>query len=84
MSTRELEEYADGSRKRVNSVVFGSGDGVRSVECNGSTYPAAMRSQDGRLWRDAMAKAGLEMEETGTRPATIYFLAQKRAAVAAR
>ena len=50
VSMRELEEYANGSRKRVQSIVFGSGDGVRSVECNGSTYPAAMRSQDGRLW----------------------------------
>jgi SAM-dependent methyltransferase len=41
-------------------------------------------SQDGRLWREAMDKAGLEMTETGTRPATVYFLAHKRAALAAR
>jgi signal transduction histidine kinase/ligand-binding sensor domain-containing protein len=47
---RELEEVAAGRLKRVQPVVFGAGDGVRSVECNGSTYPAAMRSRDGRLW----------------------------------
>ena len=37
------------SPTRVTSDVYGAGDGVRSVECNGSTYPAAMRSRDGRL-----------------------------------
>ena len=46
----ELEAVAAGKRSRVTSEVYGAGDGVRSVECNGSTYPAAMRSRDGRLW----------------------------------
>jgi len=50
VSARELDEVAEGKRKRVSSAVYGAGDGVRSVECNGSVYPSAMRSRDGRLW----------------------------------
>ena len=50
VSVRELEEVAAGKRARVTSTVFGSGDGVRSVECNGSVFPSAMRTRDGRLW----------------------------------
>jgi len=50
VDTRELNELAAGKRTRVTSHVFDAGDGARSVECNGSTFPAAMRSRDGRLW----------------------------------
>jgi len=50
VDARELNEVASHKRARVTSRVFDAGDGARSVECNGSIYPSAMRSRDGRLW----------------------------------
>jgi signal transduction histidine kinase/ligand-binding sensor domain-containing protein len=46
----EMQELADGKRKRVTSTVYGYGDGMRSVQCNGSVYPSGFRTRDGRLW----------------------------------
>jgi SAM-dependent methyltransferase len=36
------------------------------------------QSQNVARWRDALAKAGFTVVETGTKPATLYFLAQRR------
>lgn len=41
-------------------------------------------SENAQRWREAMNDVGLEMVETGTRPATVYFLARKRTTLAAR
>jgi len=49
-SRAELNAYADGKRDRITPVAFGSGDGIRSVQCNGSVSPSAVRARDGRLW----------------------------------
>jgi diguanylate cyclase (GGDEF)-like protein len=49
VSRRELHEVADGKRSRVNPVVYGTADGMRSAECNGGS-PAGWRTRDGRLW----------------------------------
>src|SRR5262245_19707885 len=48
----ELEEYATGTRTSIASVVYGTTDGMKSAECNGSgnAQPAGWRSRDGRLW----------------------------------
>jgi len=50
VSQQELEEVADGRRKRVESTVYGTEDGMRSAECTGGTSPAGIRTRDGRLW----------------------------------
>jgi signal transduction histidine kinase/ligand-binding sensor domain-containing protein len=47
---RELTAFAEGKGKRIHPSVFGIADGARSVECNGSVHPSAIRSRDGRLW----------------------------------
>ena len=47
---RELEEVAQGMRLAVTSVSYGVGDGLRSLDCNKGTQPAAWKSRDGRLW----------------------------------
>ena len=47
---RELEEVAQGTRRAVTSVSYGVGDGLRSLDCNKGTQPAAWKSRDGRLW----------------------------------
>jgi len=45
----ELEEFADGRRKMVNSFSYGSFDGMLSRECNGAN-PAGTKANDGRIW----------------------------------
>lgn len=45
-----LNEFLDGRRKGVQSVVYGTADGMRSAECNGNTQPAGWRARDGSLW----------------------------------
>jgi len=46
----DLDAVAAERQTRVSARVFGLGDGMRSVECNGSAQPAGLRAQDGRLW----------------------------------
>ena len=47
---KQLDDYADGKRKSVDSTIFGYGDGMRNLQCNGSVYPSGIRTRDGRLW----------------------------------
>ncbi len=46
----ELDAVADGMATRVTSVAYGTADGMRGVECNGSVTPAGWRMGDGALW----------------------------------
>ena len=48
----ELEAYAAGQRTRIASASYGTADGMKSSECNGSgnAQPAGWRSRDGKLW----------------------------------
>ncbi|MFH1842380.1 MAG: two-component regulator propeller domain-containing protein [bacterium] len=46
----ELEAYARGEIDRLHSVTYGTADGMKSRECNGSAQPAGTRTRDGRLW----------------------------------
>lgn len=46
---QELNEVAEGQRKYVTSVAYNSYDGLRSTEV-AAGKPAAIRSDDGRLW----------------------------------
>ncbi len=46
----QLKELAERRRKTVSGSSFGYADGMRSVQCNGSVYPSAARTRDGRLW----------------------------------
>lgn len=46
----ELQEFADGRRRRVHSVLFGETDGLLNAETNGGFQPAAWKDQRGRLW----------------------------------
>jgi signal transduction histidine kinase/ligand-binding sensor domain-containing protein/DNA-binding response OmpR family regulator len=52
VSLAGLEAYAAGQRLRIESVSYGTADGMKSSECNGSgnAQPAGWRSRDGRLW----------------------------------
>jgi ligand-binding sensor domain-containing protein/two-component sensor histidine kinase len=50
VAKRELEEVAQGTRRVVTSFSYGIEDGLRTVDCNRGTQPAAWKSRDGRLW----------------------------------
>ena len=47
---RELNEFAEGKIARIGSVGYGTGDGMRSSECNGGRQPASLTDKDGRFW----------------------------------
>jgi ligand-binding sensor domain-containing protein/signal transduction histidine kinase/CheY-like chemotaxis protein len=46
----ELDDVLDGRRPSLSPVSFGTGDGMRSAECNGGLQPAGWKTRDGRLW----------------------------------
>lgn len=50
ISLAELNDYADGRRRSVNSIAYGIGDGMRATECNGGGQPAGWKDSDGNLW----------------------------------
>jgi ligand-binding sensor domain-containing protein/signal transduction histidine kinase len=47
---RSVEEVEDGRRARIDAVLYGKSDGMKTSECNNAGAPAAWRGRDGRLW----------------------------------
>ncbi len=47
---KALADFAEGRANSVASVSFGTSDGMRSSECNGSAQPAGWKARDGTLW----------------------------------
>jgi DNA-binding NarL/FixJ family response regulator len=50
VSRRQLDDFADGKIRAVNSIVYGKSDGMLNPECNGGYQPAGIRARDGKLW----------------------------------
>lgn len=50
VSLADLDAYAEGKIAVLPTTRFGVDDGMRSVQCNGSVSPSAIRTRDGRLW----------------------------------
>jgi signal transduction histidine kinase/ligand-binding sensor domain-containing protein/DNA-binding response OmpR family regulator len=52
VSLEDLEAYAAGRRTRIVTISYGTADGMKSSECNGSgnAQPAGWRSRNGTLW----------------------------------
>ena len=46
----ELNECADGHASVVHPLVYGTGDGMPTLECSGGFQPASCWTDDGRLW----------------------------------
>jgi hypothetical protein len=46
----ELDDFIEGRRTSVTSEVYGTSDGMRSRECNGTSQPAGWKAKDGSLW----------------------------------
>jgi len=49
-SRKELNDFADGKIESVTSVVYGTGDGMKTDECNGGGQPSGWKTRDGKLW----------------------------------
>jgi ligand-binding sensor domain-containing protein len=50
VAKREFNDYADGKIHSLNSVVYGTKDGLNTAECNGGFQPSSCKSRDGHLW----------------------------------
>jgi ligand-binding sensor domain-containing protein/signal transduction histidine kinase len=46
----ELDQCADGQIPSVHPLIYGTGDGMPTLECSGGFQPAAFRTSDGQLW----------------------------------
>ncbi len=50
VAKQSLNELMDGKRETVESVSYGTADGMKSFECNGGYQPSAIKTRDGKLW----------------------------------
>ena len=46
----ELNQCADGQTQSVRPLVYGTGDGMPTLECSGGFQPASCRTDNGQLW----------------------------------
>ncbi len=49
VSKKELDDVADGKKPMLSSVVYGTADGMESVECDATGFPDACRTHDGKI-----------------------------------
>ncbi len=50
VAVRSLDDFAAGLTGQISSFTYGTGDGMKSRECNGGFQPAGWRRRDGSLW----------------------------------
>ncbi len=55
----DLDRFASKKITRIPGLVYGTGDGMGSSECNGGFQPAGWKTQDGRLWFPTMHGAAV-------------------------
>jgi signal transduction histidine kinase len=54
VSRRELNAFAEGRASSITSVVYGTKDGLATLECNGGRQPSGLKTADGKLWFPTM------------------------------
>ncbi len=54
VSRRELNDFAEGRARSINSTVYGMKDGLATLECNGGRQPSGLKTKDGKLWFPTM------------------------------
>ena len=57
VSKQQLKDFLDGKIKSIQSVSYGTSEGMKSQECNGAFQPAGWKTKDGRLWFPTMKGA---------------------------
>ncbi len=71
---QQLNDFAEGKIRRITSTVYGTGDGMKSTECNGGFQPAALQARDGKLWFPTVRGFALvdpRSTESNSRPAAL-------------
>jgi diguanylate cyclase (GGDEF)-like protein len=71
---RELEDFADGKIEKINSVGYGTQDGMISTECNGGRQPASIKDKEGRFWfptQDGVVLVDSENESYNSLPPSV-------------
>ncbi|HSB11677.1 MAG TPA: two-component regulator propeller domain-containing protein [Blastocatellia bacterium] len=67
---QELNDFAGGRLKTIICLAYNKNDGMPSSECNGGSWPAGIKTRDGKLWFPTMG--GVAMID----PAGIKFNTQ--------
>lgn len=73
---QELDDFAAGTVRKINSVGYGKGDGMLSNECNGGRQPASLRDEKGRFWfptQDGVAILDPKLDEPNPLPPTVVI-----------
>jgi len=60
-SEKQLNDFADGRIKSIQSFTYGTAEGMKSRECNGGFQPAGWAARDGKLWFPTM-KGAVEID----------------------
>ncbi len=71
---QELNDFADGKIEKINSVSYGTQDGMLSTECNGGRQPASIKDRNGKFWfptQDGVIVINAENETYNTLPPTV-------------
>ncbi|HMT07206.1 MAG TPA: two-component regulator propeller domain-containing protein [Pyrinomonadaceae bacterium] len=75
VSKSELNQLAEGSIAKINSVGYGKEDGMLSNECNGGRQPSSLVDDQGRFWfptQDGVAIVDPKAETTNSQaPAVV-------------
>lgn len=73
---QELNDFANGKAARINSVGYGTQDGMLSTECNGGRQPASITDKDGRFWfptQDGVVIVEPDNEKYNTLPPSVVI-----------
>jgi signal transduction histidine kinase/ligand-binding sensor domain-containing protein len=54
VSRQELNDFAEGRARSINPIVYGTKDGLATLECNGGRQPSGLKTKDGKLWFPTM------------------------------
>lgn len=73
---QDLEDFASGKITKIQSIAYGTADGMKSKECNGGPQPAGWRTRDGKLWFPTLKGVAVidpKHLEINTRPPTVHI-----------
>jgi signal transduction histidine kinase/CheY-like chemotaxis protein/streptogramin lyase len=70
VSEPQLNAFADGKIKSIQSISYGVSEGMKSRECNGAFQPAGWAARDGRVWFPTM-KGAVVIDPSNTKAAGV-------------
>ncbi len=73
---QDLDDFASGKIKKIESIAYGTADGMKSRECNGGPQPAGWRTRDGKLWFPTLKGIAVidpNHLEINTRPPAVHI-----------